>query len=268
MSFCDYNKAHEVRADQSIRKKLKFNIASLDVEIDCIYGSHFQTFKGYCKQFAIPEIAVHISQDDIDRERNEHPEMQDPDISVEDRRVVVTYDYGCLEPFVAFRKMADAVIPFDTILMHGSVIEKEGYAYMFTAPSGTGKTTRTQLWVNRYPDSIIVNGDKPFIKFDHNEVLACGSPWSGKEGWNTNTIVPLRAIFLLERGEKDEIEEISLGKAFPFLIQQTHCPVDPDLMRKTIRLLLKLERKVKIYKYRSTPTTKSIEYAFETARQR
>ena len=47
-----------------------------------------------------------------------------------------------------------------------------------------------------------------------NEVIACGTPWCGKEGWNTNIMVPLRAVFLLERAEEDSIEEISLGQAF------------------------------------------------------
>ena len=159
----------------------------------------------------------------------------------------------------------------DTFLMHGSVVALDNQAYMFTAPSGVGKTTRTRLWLDLYPDSIVVNGDKPLIKITSTEAIACGTPWCGKEGWNTNTMVPLRAIFLLERadeGEESSCEEISLGKAFPFLLQQTHRPEDPDLMRKTLSLLKSLEGKVKIYRFRSTPTEDSVRLAYETARPR
>lgn len=81
-------------------------------------------------------------------------------------------------------------------------------------------------------------------------------------------MVPLRAIFLLERNDKDNIEEISLGKAFPMLLQHTHHPADADTMRKTIELLKALEGKVKIYRFGSTPTIKSIHLAYETARPR
>jgi len=152
-------------------------------------------------------------------------------------------------------------------LMHGAVIAMDDQAYMFTAPSGTGKTTRIRLWQKQYPSSIIVNGDKPLIRISKDKIIACGTPWCGKEGWNTNTMVPLRAIFLLERSdERNSIEEISLGSAFPALLQQTYRPDESELMRKTLLLLKSLEGKVKIFKFRSTPTVDSICLAYETVR--
>ena len=52
------------------------------------------------------------------------------------------------------------------------------------------------------------------------------------------------------------------------LLQHTHHPADADTMRKTIELLKALEGKVKIYRFGSTPTIKSIHLAYETARPR
>ena len=237
MNFITLNRAHEIRANGHEIKVLKVCVASIKIEIDCLYGSHFNQFKAYLKDFQTPDIVLTISQEDIDHERSKHPEMKTPDIVVENPRVTVTFDYGCLEPFVALHKLAEAIIPFEVFLMHGAVVEKDGFAYMFIAPSGTGKSTRVQLWKECYPDSIIVNGDKPLIKNSSEAILACGSPWCGKEGWNTNTMIPLRAIFLLERAAENDsstIEEISIGEAFPFLLQQTFCPTNPRI-RKIFR---------------------------------
>ena len=264
------NVAHEIKSNKS-EKKIKICTASLNIEIICPFGKNFYDFKRYLRQFDDPDISIHISQNDLDQERLLHPEIVDPDVLVNHDNVMVTYDYGCLEPFVALKKIADAVLPFDIFLFHGAVVEKDGYAYIFTAPSGTGKSTRIQLWLEKYPDSTVVNGDKPFIKITDGDILACGSPWAGKEGWNTNIMVPLHAIFLLERDDEhkgNSIEEIGIGKAFPFLLQQSHYPKNPDALRKTIQLIQSLNGKVRFYRLRSAPTKEAVQLAYETARPR
>ena len=263
-----YNRAHEVRAGSEKGKRFGMRVAGLDVEINCLYGTHFYGFKPYFHRFSRPDITISISQEEIDAERRNHPEITEPDIEVNDERVTVTYDYGFLEPFVAFRKMADAVIAYDTFVMHGAVVAIDGNGYMFTAPSGTGKTTRVRLWKENYPDSTVINGDKPFIKILDGIVLACGSPWCGKEGWNDNAMVPLKAIFLLERGEENRIEEIGPGKAFPTLLQQTYWPVDPGALMKTVQLLKRVGEKTKIYRFCSLPTAEAVRLAYEMARPR
>ena len=260
------NRAHELRASLGQMKKLQYRIAGLDIELCCPYGSALFQFEKYRSAFDRADISISISQKEIDDERTSHPETGTPDITIADERVAVTYDYGCFEPFVALSKLAGSLPDHDTVLMHGSVVAVDGQAYMFAASSGTGKTTRTRLWLDCYPGSRVVNGDKPFIRFLNGEILACGTPWSGKERWNTNVMVPLRAVFLLERGSEDRIEEISLGKAFPELLRHCYRPEDPDAMRKTIGLLRAFEGRVRIYRFRSTPTRESVRLAYETAR--
>ena len=261
------NRAHELKLTQT--KILKVCIANLKVQISCIYGHSFRNFKNYLSAFEKPDINIEITNADIEEERILHPEIKVPEIHIDNENVGVTYDYGCLEPIIALKQCADLIIAYNTLLMHGSIVALDNQAYMFTAPSGVGKTTRTKLFCNHYRDAIVVNGDKPFIKITDTKVIACGTPWCGKEGWNTNTMIPLRAIFLLERaeeGEKSSIEEVSLGKAFPFLLQQTHRPQDPVLMLKTLELLKLLEGKVKIYRFHSAPTEDSVRLAYETAK--
>ena len=164
-------------------------------------------------------------------------------------------------------KIAEKMPQYDTILMHGAVVATNGKAYMFTAPSGVGKTTRLMLWMKEYPDSFVVNGDKPFVKIKETEAIVYGSPWCGTEGMNTNISVPLKAIYILERAEdgNDEIKEISIGEAFPYILQQTYHPQESESFIKTLHLLKALNKKVKIYRFHSTPTRKSIRMAYEKA---
>ena len=149
------------------------------------------------------------------------------------------------------QKVSDALLCFDIILMHGAVIALNEGAYMFTAVSGTGKTTHILKWLNRMPNAYVVNGDKPFIKLNNDGSLpfACGSPWAGKENLYTNTMVPLKAIILMERSENNHIEQISFAEAFPILLQQTNRPEDPEMMRKTLQLLRRLHPVVKFYRF-------------------
>ena len=244
----------------------KMRIANATIEVECNYDYLIRFYRDYVVHSGKPDLAVKISMDEIIAERREVPRSE-RDIP----GVAFRYADEFSEPFVLHQKIAEGLIQFDAFLFHGAVIAQDNCGYIFTAPSGVGKSTRDKTWLDEYSGSFIVNGDKPLIKVTESEILACGTPWCGEEGWNTNTMVPLRAVFLLERadeGEKSTIQEVSLAKAFPFLLQQTYRPADPDLMRKTIQLLKALEGKVKFYSFRSAPTPEAIRLAYETARPR
>ena len=261
------NKMKESNMSTEIEKKVEFIqvvLSNVRIEIECLHRNTFRLFRDYLSNFKTPDFVVSVTENEISAERKVYSHL----ISGSTICIITDSDLS-IESAVLHRKIANAMVAYSTFLIHGAVVATAGNAYMLTAPSGTGKSTRTKLWLEEYSDSIIVNDDKPFIKISDDTVLACGTPWCGKEGWNTNTMVPLRAIFLLERaeeGEENSIEEVSLGKAFPFLLQQTYRPSDPDLMRKTIQLLKALEGKVKFYKFRSAPTPEAVRLAYETAR--
>ena len=149
------------------------------------------------------------------------------------------------------KKFSDALLDYDIMLMHGAVVAVNNKSYLFTAPSRTGKSTHIGLWLDHLPDAFIVNGDKPFIRFNTDgTILACGSPWAGKENMYTNTMVPLKSIILMERAEDNHIEQISFSEAFPLLFQQVYRPVDVKKMRKTLRLLQKLDPTVSFYRFK------------------
>ena len=211
-----------------------------------------------------PTISVSVTAAGL---RNEKAEAR----RLEDQRGAAGHQYrfdSQLETMAVYRQICEAMPAFDTFLMHGSVVSCDGEGYMFTAPSGMGKTTRALCFLEEFPGSIVVNGDKPLLKVTDDAVIAYGTPWCGKENLNTNTSVPLRAIFLVERaedGEQDAVTELTFSQAFPVLLQQTYRPADPEAMKKTLRLLAAMRGKTRFFRCRTAPTREAMRLAWETA---
>ena len=156
-----------------------------------------------------------------------------------------------LETFSILHKVADELIEHDAILFHGAAIALKDSAFVFSAKSGTGKTTHILKWLDSFPEAYVINGDKPFLKFSHgyNRPLVCGSPWAGKEKMQTNTMVPLDSIVFIERAEDNRIEQISFANAFPHMLSQVYRPIDEGKMRKTIRLMKRFSQTVTFWRF-------------------
>ena len=162
------------------------------------------------------------------------------------------FDSFVVERIAVHRLLSEKLLSFDTFLMHGAVVAVDDSAYMFTAQNGIGKTTHIRSWLENAPGAYVVNGDKPFIivREAGEYPLACGSPWAGKENLQTNAMVPLKAIVLMERAEENSMERVSLAQAFPFLLQQVFHPDDGEKMRKTLRLIQRLSPAVSFWRFR------------------
>lgn len=156
------------------------------------------------------------------------------------------------------RKIATEFTLLDIITLHASAISCSGRTIVFTGPSGIGKSTRTRVWVEEFPESRVINGDKPFIHVTQNNLCAYGSPWCGKEGWNSNERGDIQAIFLIERADSDvpSVEELDFGRASANLLRLVYLPEDSLHMRKTLRLLESCENKTRYYCLRGAPSPK------------
>ena len=220
---------------------ISIGVAGRIVEIQAQY---YRTLSA-CRDFAVggqPDFSVQCTPADYEREA-----------------AAYEAEYHCeapgnmvLEMYSMLRKVSEGLIDYSAVLMHGAVVAVSGQAYMFTCKSGIGKTTHIQKWLKHLPNSFVVNGDKPFIRFPDGGAppLACGSPWAGKENLYTNTMVPLRSVILMERAEENHIEPISFLQAFPTLLQQVYRPDDEEKMRKTLRLIQRLNGNVSFWRFR------------------
>lgn len=116
------------------------------------------------------------------------------------------------------------VLRHNGIVLHSSCVEKDGKAYLFSAKSGTGKSTHTHLWLKELNGTRILNDDKPLLISRGGKFFACGTPFSGKTDENINECVPVRAIIFLHRSEQNTVSRISPAVAVPLFIAQTINP--------------------------------------------
>ena len=206
----------------------------------------FLSTKEYCKPYLtdrVPELLVQTTEEDLAFEQK----MLDQEADAEGlkRR---TFTDPFLERTSIQRKVADALLDRDTLLLHGSTIAVDGKAYLFTAPCGTGKSTHTRLWRELFGDrAVMVNDDKPFLQLTSTGVLAYGSPWSGKHGLATNVCVPLQGICSLRRAEKNSIQRAEIKDLLPLLRHQAHDPMDAALAEKTETLICRLAESVPLW---------------------
>ncbi len=190
-------------------------LAGVPIHVQCL----FDTTRNYCKDYLTEDTAridLTITQSEIEAERV-HSAKQ---MALEGHGVT-HYADSYMEKLALYRRIADALLPHQVLLFHGCVVAYDGKAYVFTAKSGTGKTTHSRLWLDNIPGCHILNGDKPLLLFRDNKVFACGTPWQGKEAMGTNEILPIGGLCILSRGAENRISPITFSEAFPVLVAQS-----------------------------------------------
>ena len=94
---------------------------------------------------------------------------------------------------------SQAIIPYAAVSMHASVVMNCGKAVLFMGKSGTGKSTHTRLWIEHIPGSSLLNDDNPIVRVLGGEVVAYGSPWSGKTPCYKNESAPVAGFVRLKQ---------------------------------------------------------------------
>lgn len=101
----------------------------------------------------------------------------------------------------------------DGFVFHCSYIEREGRAILFTAPSGTGKSTQADLW-NSLRGAEILNGDRAAVRIADGEILAEGIPFAGSSQYCKNRSLPIDAIVYLGQAPVTTIRRLRGYAAF------------------------------------------------------
>ncbi len=240
-----------------------YKIADRIVRIESIYPRIHEYCKEYeyvagegegCADTSDIDISIVMSRQDIEFEKSRSTSDAGTAGDTGTAGTAAPVDFfqdDYYEELAVHRKLSTAMLRFRTFLFHGSAISMDGQAYIFAAPSGTGKSTHTRLWRECFGDRVVmVNDDKPYIRVDEEEKRAWvyGTPFNGKHRLGTNICVPIKAICLLSRGEKNEITRTEKKEAYPLLLQQTYRPLDPRELAKTLELLDRLTFSVELYK--------------------
>ena len=235
----------------------KYKIAEKVIEITSLHTDVHEYCKDYLSDGAA-DFSVTIKQEDIVFER----EKTASEYAYEGKRPP-NYSEGVLEETAVYRKIAEQMPIYDTFVFHGSVIAVDGQGYLFTAKSGTGKSTHTRLWRELLTyRATMVNDDKPMLRVSDSGVIVYGTPYNGKHRLGNNIAVPLKAICILERAEKNTICRIDKSEAYPMLLQQVYRPADETSFKKTLTLIDRMTEKVKLYTLGCNMKVKAAEVAY------
>lgn len=152
---------------------------------------------------------------------------------------------------------------FRTLTFHASYIGHEGRGILFTAASGTGKSTQAELW-SAHRGAQVINGDKAAIRLD-GEPMAHSLPFCGTSGICENISLPLKAVVVLSQAPQNTVRRLGPSEAVAAL-----CPnvfVDqaiPEEWQMALNLLLDLVAAVPVYALACTPDVRAVE-ALEAA---
>lgn len=198
------------------------------------------------------DIAIALTDDFIKEKQKENPHL-----TIDECEYIWTGSQF-------YHKLLD----FNGFMLHASAVAMNNKAYLFSAKSGTGKSTHTELWQRYFGEdrALIINDDKPAICFIDNQFYVYGTPWSGKSDKNIDIKVPLHSIIFIEQAKENWINKIDTRQAIKLILEQTLRPKDVEKMDGLLVLLDKLLKTIPIYKMGCDISKNAVELAYNTLR--
>ena len=144
------------------------------------------------------------------------------------------------------------------IILHASFIEHNGQAILFTAPSGTGKSTQAELWA-KHRGADIINGDRAVIRLIDGNPYACGIPFAGSSSYCKNATLPLAAIVYLGQAPETSIERMTPVAAFRKIWEECTVNIwDADDVELATNIVLDIIIQTPLYYLPCTPDESAI----------
>lgn len=139
------------------------------------------------------------------------------------------------------------LIDYEAFILHSSFIKYNGDGILFTAPSGTGKSTQANLW-KKYMKSEIINGDRTVLRKRNNKWYGYGFPYSGSSEFCKNDNAKIKAIVILEQSSTNSIRRCSLNESTKRILGEITVNYwNRNFVNKVIDLLLDLIQNVDVY---------------------
>ena len=158
------------------------------------------------------------------------------------------------------------ILDFDGLMLHASAVAVDGKAYLFSGPSGMGKSTHTRLWQQIFGEKAVVfNDDKPALRRINGVWYAYGTPWCGKDGINVNLKAPLAGICFLRRGQDNIIRRLDALEASSYVISQTMRRFkDGVMLDKMLTQVDRLVTDIPIYELYNQPVPEAARLSYAT----
>jgi hypothetical protein len=146
------------------------------------------------------------------------------------------------------------------------VVAPSGQGYLFAGQSGDGKTTTARLWEG-FPGAAVLSDDRIIVRRGTEGTWwMYGTPWHGEAELAANAKAPLRALLLLERGERNALQEVPPAEAVSSLLARSFVPFhDADLMAVTLQLLEDLTLEIPCLRLSFVPDAEAVRFVIESA---
>ena len=160
--------------------------------------------------------------------------------------------------FLAMLAMERHMMRRDALVLHCAYMQREGKAILFSAPSGTGKTTQATLW-EKHRGTRVVNGDKALIRCSDGVWTANGWPVCGSSGVCHDERMPIRAIVMLSQGKENTIERLAPFAAFSQIYSQITINFwNRDAQQRAMDLIERLVTQTPVYHLRCTISEEAV----------
>lgn len=151
--------------------------------------------------------------------------------------------------------------------LHASAVEYQGKVYLFSASSGTGKSTHTRLWQQVFgPEAKIINDDKPALRLIDGKWYAYGTPWSGK-GSNQNSHAPVAGICFLKQAKENKIRRLSAAEAVMNLLWQTAKLLQAEQAANKLKMINDLLQTIPVFEMENNMAPECAHLSYETMRK-
>ncbi len=228
----------------------RYKIADIVFSTECIHGYT----KWLCRDYEYlgqekDAFSIKVTEQDILNEKAKMPDY--PDFFV--------------ESVVVYRRLCEYALEKENgLIFHCSSIMVDDGAYLFTAPSGTGKSTHTRLWRELLGDkAVMINDDKPIIRLIDGEFYVYGTPWMGKHELGSNIRAKLKAICKIRQEKDNVIEEISPAQMLPIILNQTIRPQKVEIMDKLLGLIEQMLNSAKLYSLGCNISTEAAQLSYK-----
>ena len=167
------------------------------------------------------------------------------------------------------RQFSAKLLEYDGFYIHASAVELDGRAYLFSAPSGTGKSTHTRLWQMLFGNKAqVFNDDKPALRRIDGVWYAYGTPWCGKDGINQNKRVPVAGICFLKQAKENRIRRLSNQEILSRIISLTiYRFTNPEKLNLLLSHLSKLLVEIPCFELENRPEPEAAQLSYETMRR-
>jgi hypothetical protein len=140
------------------------------------------------------------------------------------------------------------------------LVDFMGRGHLFVGQSGSGKTTMARLWQDE-PNVTILSDDRIVLRKLGEEIWMFGTPWHGESRFASTKGVPLKRIYFLSHGQKNDLVRQEETRGIARLLACSFLPFySPEAINFALGFFEEVVRAASCYELRFLPNKEVLEF--------